>query len=108
MLLIFLKYKYIIDRLNMIIKFSYRLCSLSIPLSIRLLNRFNSSSDSRKPPFVLSFAVVGVERFSLDVDGWWGTLGFVGVTGIIVVVLCFLFDSIENEADEHESVRSLK
>ncbi len=54
----------------MIMWFSYRLCSLSIPFSIRLLNRFNSSSDSRKLPLVFSF--VGgehlVERCSLDTD----------------------------------------
>jgi hypothetical protein len=73
-LLIFLKYRFILNRLNMIILFSYRLCSLSIPLSIRLLNRFNSSSDSRKLPFVFSFVVVEhfvvivvVERCSFDV-----------------------------------------
>ena len=67
-------------------------------LSIRLLNRFNSSSDSRKFPLLFSF----VERGSLEVDGREDPFCLVGVTDMTVGY--FFVDSIVNEMDEHESV----
>lgn len=88
---------------------SYRLCSLSTILSIRVLNRPNSSSDSRRLVLFLSivedFAVVA-EWLSLNTVWKGGIFGFFVVTAVIIVG--FLFVSIDNELDEHESVWSLK
>ena len=85
--------------------FSYRLCSWSTVLSTRLLNRFSSSSDSRRLPLLVGpFAVVD-DRCSFATNGEWATVGFVGVT--LMVVEGFLFRSTDNEVEEQESVCSL-
>lgn len=85
--------------------FSYRLCSWSTVLSTRLLNRFSSSRDSRKLPLLVGpFADVD-DRCSFVTNGEWATVGFVGVT--LMVVEGFLFRSTDNEVEEQESVCSL-
>jgi hypothetical protein len=89
---------------------SYRLCSLSTIVSIRVLNRPNSSNDSRRLLFVLSrvehFAIVE-DRLSFNTVWNGGTLGFVVVV-TDVIILGFFVVSIGNEFDEHESVWSLQ